>query len=199
MASFVRTLSGPAVEPVTIAEARLWCRIDDDDATQDAILMLLIIAARERAEEITGRSFASRQMELRLDAFPEGDMAIDLPYSPVSAVSSITYRTSDGDSVLAGSPQAFQADTGSTPGRVMPLVGQSWPSTDGSLGAVRISYTSGYANTTAMPKLLRVFMMAFISTLYENREQFVMNNTVEIPRDFGAGLLDNLRVRVGWA
>lgn len=199
MPSYVRTAAVPTVEPVTLEEARLWCRIDDDDTTQDAILQLLIIAARERAEEITGRSFAQRTLELRLDDFPDGDAPIELPYSPVSAVTSITYRTSDGDVAIGGSPEAFQADTGGVPARVKPLEGSDWPDTDGSLGAVRIAYTAGYANVTAMPKLLRTYLMAFVATLYEHREQLVVNNTVEIPRDFATGLLDHLRTKIGWA
>ena len=79
MIRYVRMVTAPAVEPVTIDEARLWCRIDADDATQDAMLQLLIIAMREHAEAITGRAFASRTLEFVMDAFPPDDEPIELP------------------------------------------------------------------------------------------------------------------------
>ena len=196
--NYVRELVGPTVEPTTLAEARLWCRVDDDDETQDAMLLLLIAAAREKAEEITGRGFASRRLEYRMDAFPTDGSAIELPFPPLRSVEYITYATSNGDVTLSGSPQAFDVDTGSTPGRIAPLNGGGWPSASDQIASVRIGYTCGYAKVTAMPKALRIYMQARVATIYEHREQLVMNNIVEIPRDFCEGMLDGLRVKTGF-
>jgi len=194
---YVRMVTAPAVEPVTIDEARLWCRIDADDATQDAMLQLLIIAMREHAEAITGRAFASRTLEFVMDAFPPDDEPIELPYPPLASVSYITYVDASGaDQTMGGSPDAFLVDTASYPGRLTPLFAGTWPAIRDQIGAVRIGYVAGYATTNLIPKALRVWMQARIATIFENREHLVMNNMVEIPRDFADGLLDSLRVRV---
>jgi uncharacterized phiE125 gp8 family phage protein len=190
----VRVVTPPAFEPVTLAEAKLWCRVDDDDTSQDATLMLLIIAMREYAEHLTGRVFAERTLELRLDSFPS-DGVIVLPYPPVQSVSSVNYVASDGTLTAAdSSPSSWQVDLYSVPPRVSALSTGTWPATQETYGAVRIQYVAGYSTHNLIPKTLRLWMQARISTLYEQREQLVVGQTVQaLPRDFVDGLLDNLR------
>lgn len=192
----VREVTAPTVEPVTLTEARLWCRIDADDTTQDAVLLLLVRAARERAEHITGRKFARRQLELRLDAFPADDAPIVLPYPPLYTLDSITYATGGADVAIEGSPQGWTLDVGGdqNPARVSPLV--SWPSTDEQVAAVRVRYTVGYASASLMPASLRLWIQARISTWYEQREHLALDGKAsELPRDFVDGLLDGYRAR----
>lgn len=193
----VRNLTEPSTEPVTLTEAKLWCRIEDDDTAQDAVILLVIRAARERGEQITQMAFARRTMELRLDAFPENDAPIWLPYPPLVSVQYITYGTTDGDVALTGSPESWQLDVGGMeiPARVAPLYGASWPSAVAQAGSVRIGYTAGYATASKMPATLRLWMQARISTFYEFREQIVMGNVNALPRDFVDGLLDHYRAR----
>lgn len=198
MIANVRQITAPTTEPVTLAEAKLWCRIEDDDTSQDAVVLLLISAARERAEQITERAFARRTFELRLDAFPEDDEPIYLPRPPLVSVESVTYASSDGDVVLTGSPAEFLVDLGGdeNPGRISPLSGASWPTAEAQPAAARIRYTAGYATASAMPKLARLWMQARVSTWFEVREMIVIGTIVnDLPRDFVDGLLDNLRAR----
>jgi uncharacterized phiE125 gp8 family phage protein len=190
----VRVVTGPVLEPVTLAEAKLWCRIDDDDTEQDAMVLLLIQAMREYAEQLTGRSFAQQTLELSLDAFPD---VIELPHSPVSSVTSITYIDGDGATqTLGGSPTEFQEDLYSEPARLVPLTGESWPTTADVLNAVRVRYVTGYANVTAIPNQVRLWIQTRISTLFEHREQLIVGGQVQaLPRDFVDGLLDGLRAK----
>jgi uncharacterized phiE125 gp8 family phage protein len=190
----VRVVTAPSFEPVTLAEAKLWCRVDDDDTSQDATLMLLIIAMREHAEHLTGRVYAERTLELSLDSFPaSGEIA--LPYPPVQSVSSVYYVASDGSlTPMDSSPSSWQVDLYSVPPRVKASSTSTWPATQDAYGAVRIQYVAGYATHNLIPKTLRLWMQARISTLYEQREQVVVGQTVQaLPRDFVDGLLDNLR------
>jgi uncharacterized phiE125 gp8 family phage protein len=190
----VRVVTAPSFEPVTLQEAKLWCRVDDDDTSQDATLMLLIIAMREYAEALTGRVFAERTLELSLDSFPaSGEIA--LPYPPVQSVSSVYYVASDGSlTPMDSSPSSWQVDLYSVPPRVKASSTSTWPATQDAYGAVRIQYVAGYATHNLIPKTLRLWMQARISTLYEQREQVVVGQTVQaLPRDFVDGLLDNLR------
>lgn len=199
----VRQLTAPNHEPVTLAEAKLWCRIEDDDTAQDAVLLLLIQAARERAEAITGRAFARRTFELRLDAFPvevgiaARDVApIVIPRPPLVSLDYLTYATTDGDVSWVGSPQMWDLDVGgdSNPARIVPAGGASWPTSDARPGAIRVGFTAGYATASKMPQRVRLWMQARISSWFEQRETIVVGKSVsDVPRDLIDGLLDELR------
>lgn len=191
----VRQLTLPAQEPVTLTQCRLWCRIDDDDTGQDAVLLLIMQAARERAEEITGLCVAQRTFEVTLDAFPADSTPIELPYPPVVSVQYLTYFDSAGDmQTLSGSPDAWILDTNSKPGRISPLWGGTWPGTADRVAAVRVGYTAGYSNPNQVPKRLILWIQARVSTWYENREHLQLSNLKEAPRDYVDGVLDTLRV-----
>lgn len=191
----IRVLTPPSIEPVTLSEARLWCRIDDDDTTQDAMLLILIGAMREYAEEITGRAIAARQLEVVLDRLPDGSTPIELPSPPLQSVSYIRYLDTGGvEQEMSGSPTQWIIDNASLPGRISPLFGANWPGTNDGIGNVRIGFTCGYPNVTAMPKKLRLWMQTRIATLNEHREQIDMSNLAKLPYDFVDGLLDGLRV-----
>lgn len=191
--SSVRVVTGPQQEPVTLAEARLWARIDADDTSQDAMVMLLVGAMREYAENITGRSFIQRTLEVAYDCFPSH--VINLPYPPLVSVSSISYLDTDGawQVFSGGSPSEFQVDTYHEPGMVWPLYLESWPNTRTELNAVRIRYVAGYSGPSAIPRALKIWMQARITTLYENREQIIVGTSVnDLPRAYVDGLLDSL-------
>lgn len=206
----LRELARPATEPVTLAEAKLWCRIEDDDTAQDAVLLLLIGAARERAEAITGRAFARRAFELRMDDFPAnqawteklraaGSTAVTpvvIPRPPLVTLDSVTYATSSGDVAWVGSPQMWDIDSGgdSNPARFVPAAGASWPAVEVRPGAVRVRFTAGYVTASQMPQRARLWMQARISSYFEQRETIVVGKSVsEVPRDLIDGLLDELR------
>jgi uncharacterized phiE125 gp8 family phage protein len=105
-------------EPVTLAEARLQCKVDSDDASWDAVLSGLCTAAREYAEHYTGRALATQTLEMVLDTFPEcgGDITLDMP--PVATVTSIKYDDTAGvEQTLAATVYAFSA-YGAAPRRI---------------------------------------------------------------------------------
>lgn len=206
----VRELALPSTESVTLTEAKLWCRIEDDDTDQDAILLILIQAARERAEAITGRAFARRTFELRLDDFPvdgkwtermrvagvTGVAPVEIPKPPLVSLDYVTYASSNGDVVWAGSPQMWDLDQGgdSNPARFIPTGGAAWPSVAARPGAVRVGYTAGYATTSRMPRRAQLWMQARISTWFAQRETIVVGKSVSnVPADVIDGLLDELR------
>jgi uncharacterized phiE125 gp8 family phage protein len=195
----LQVITPPSFEPVTLAEAKLWLRLDDDDTEEDAMVLLLIKAMREYAEHLTGRALVSQTLELRLDSFPSGGGVIELPRPPLRSVSSISYvDSSSALQSLETSPQGWQEDLASEPGRVAPLTPSTgWPDTESeTLGAVRIRYVAGYANPNAVPRSVRLWMQTRLATFNENREQIVVGSTVSVlPRPFVDGLLDSLRVR----
>lgn len=188
----IRVVTPPAGEPVTLAEAKLWLRIDDDITDQDAMILGLIAAMRAYAENLTGRAFVERTLELRLDCFPA--RAIELPHPPLQSVSSISYQDVNGNwQSLLGSPSEFQVDLYREPGRVLPLEDETWPTTSGELDVVRIEYICGYPSLSQIPAQVKLWMRARIATLNEQREQLVTGTIVTpLPRDFCDGMLDDL-------
>lgn len=206
----LRIVTAPVYEPVTLAQAKAFCRVDDDITDQDAVIRILIQAARERAEALTGRAFIQRDAELLMDGLPASEF-IELPLAPLQYVSYVRYRDSSGaEQELAGSPDAWLQDTKSTPGRVSPLYGASWPGTNCTVSNVRIGFRCGYApvgspdNEAAyqagVPALLKMWMQVRVSTFYEQRESLVVGGILtQTPRDYVDGLLDGLVVNRGFA
>lgn len=202
----IRVITAPAAEPVSLDDAKLWCRKDTSE--EDAIISMIIAAARERAEHLTGYAFVQRQLELQLDTFPSGNL-IELPYPPLQSVDYIKYLDGDGTlQTLIGSPSQWIEDTASEPARVQTLEGGSWPATKTQIGAVRIGFTCGYAPGVGsptdygynVPKLVKQWMQVRISTFYEHRESIIVGQTVnQPPRDYVDGLLDGFKADLGFA
>jgi len=195
----VRIVTPPSVEPVTLAEARAWCRLESDDTANDTVLTLLIQAMRERAENITGRAFVQRTLRLSLPAFP--GFTIELPYPPLVSVTSVKYYDAAGVQQTVD-PADYEVDTDREPGCVQPAYGETWQYTRAMFNAVQIVYEAGYAPTGSptdyrenMPASLKLWMQTNMAALFENREQIVPDGRMAVlPRDLGEGLLDSLKV-----
>jgi uncharacterized phiE125 gp8 family phage protein len=87
----------PATEPVTLAQAKAWLKVETDD--EDALIAALIPAARARAEWHTGRAFVTQGWTLWLDRV--GD-CVELPLPPLAGVESVTlYAADDAATLLA--------------------------------------------------------------------------------------------------
>jgi len=101
----------PAREPLTVIEVRDALRLDDD--VDETLVMSFIIAAREWAENYTGRALITRTMQQWMDGFVPVDMPLwegwktgpdivnyqnhmELALAPAISVSDIKYYN-DGD------------------------------------------------------------------------------------------------------
>jgi uncharacterized phiE125 gp8 family phage protein len=191
-----RELVPPTFEPVTLAQAKLWCKVEDDQTEEEAVLLMLIKAMREYAENLTGRHFVERTMEMALPYFPPSVCPIELPFPPCQGLQYITYIDTDGvQQRIEGSPTQWQEDYISEPARIVPLYMEAWPQTRRVLNAVRLVYVSGYSSMDAIPKSLKLWMNARLLSLFDQRSQIITGTIVnELPRVFVDGLLDSLVV-----
>jgi uncharacterized phiE125 gp8 family phage protein len=191
---FVNVAVPPAVEPVSLEEAKGHLRVDGSD--DDVQIAGFITAAREWAEEFQDRAYVTQTLELVLDAWPHPDApdypVIKLPRSPLQSVASITYKSEDGqEHTLPASSYVFDAK--SRPARVAPASRQSWPSDPlYPLGAITIRYTAGYGDTSAVPQKVKQAMLLLIGHWYEHREEVNVGNIVtQMPAGAEALLLQN--------
>jgi uncharacterized phiE125 gp8 family phage protein len=206
-------VTAPAIEPVSVNEAKLHCRVDHD--SEDDLLAAIVRAATRRAELHCNRSFITQTRRLHLDFFPPGGVrygrlaygertveqggsnsAIRLPHGPVQSVSSIQYYdTSGAQQTLSSS--LYQLDSKSLFARVVPAPDESWPDTeDERLNAVTVTYAAGYGdNISDVPDPIRQAVLLMVGDMYAHRESigvgtvaYQLNLTAEL-------LLSDYRVR----
>lgn len=159
--------------PVSLSLAKKHLREDLDD--QDDLIELYIRAAADTIEGPDGAGIAlnSQQWDLWLDCFPT---QIALPIGPLIQVDSITYTDTDGveQTFLAAD---YEVDT--LKGRVRPVDGKSWPTTDTVYNAVKVRFTAGY---TTLPGDLQAAVLLITGHLYEHRVPVIVGESVaEVP------------------
>lgn len=135
-------VTGPAAEPLHIAEVRQHCKIDITD--DDALLGIYLAAARQHAEQQTRRQIVAARWRMVLDHFPRSSCdPIRIPMGPVRAVVGIEYIDSDGVTQTLPSTD-YRAEMGGEPARIDPAYGLTWPTTRRQRGAVSITFDAGY-------------------------------------------------------
>lgn len=140
--STLRVTTGPSVEPITPAELRAYCRIDD--TFEDAELSVFISSVRELLEVQRNCCLCTSTVTLKMDQFP--DWEIELRRCPAIAITSITYVDGDGTTQTLSSSN-YSLSTGSYPAIVTPTYGNVWPTTRDQQDAVTVTYTAGYGST----------------------------------------------------
>lgn len=183
----LRLITPPAVEPVTLAEAKAHLRVTH--AGDDALITALVSAAREQCEHILGRALIEQTWELTLDAFPD---AIRLDHPPIASVTSLSYVDPAGTTQVWPAPN-YYLDKASEPGWITPAYGGSWPDVRDQANAVIVRYVAGYgAAAAAVPLAIRQWLLLAIGSLYETRERDDAQR--KLPHDFVGGLLDRYRM-----
>ena len=171
-------VTGPSLEPVTLAEAKLHCRVDTTD--DDGLIADLIIAATQHCERFTHRRFLSQVLEDRRDCAP---CAVwESPAAPVLSIDSVTYVDTDG-ATQTWSSALYRTDipAGATagPARLTPIFAGTWPQTQDVINAFTVRFTSGYGTTAAsVPYDIKAAIKLMIGHLYENREAVNVGNIV---------------------
>lgn len=184
-------ITAPTVEPVTTAEAKLHLRVTH--STDDDLIDVLIAAAREQCEHLTGRALVTQTWERVLDAFPAVEIELGRP--PVIAITSVTYTDAAGDSQILDSAD-YSLDNVTEPGYLLPAEGVIWPTTLDTANAVRVRFTCGYGATAdSVPAALRAWIKLRLATLYKHREEIVAGISVaDLPNGYTDRLIDRYRL-----
>lgn len=190
----LRLITPPAMEPVTLTEAKLHARIGHD--IEDGLLATFIEAARQHGEQLTGRQFVEAAYELSLDGFPCGDDPIELPKPPLQAVEAVSFVPPDGETQTMSATD-YVVDTSGLLGRIYSADGAAWPATRRRRNAVTINFRTGWPVVTGNPSTpdsIKSWMLCRVTGLYEQRESFAGRSVSALPGDVLDGLLDPWRV-----
>jgi uncharacterized phiE125 gp8 family phage protein len=172
----LKVITKPTVEPVTLAEAKLHCRVDVND--DDALITSLITTARTYCETFTGRAFCQQTLQLNLNRWPS-KRAISLPRPPLRSVTSLTYYQTDGTPVVLTAGTDYLVDVDSEPGQIILPYGKSWPTNSlYPLNPIRIVYIAGYEPVTGppidyrvnVPEYIKAAVKLCVGNWYEHRE-----------------------------
>lgn len=155
----------PEIEPISLADAKLHCRVDDDITKDDSLIRSYIKAATDNAQAITRRQFINGTYELRINAFPS---VIKLPRPPLWDINSIKYFDPD-DVEQTLDPAEYIVDAYSTIGQIVPS--ESWPGVGDMIPTITIEYIAGYGDDRdSVPEDIKNAIKLIVGHLYEHRE-----------------------------
>ena len=170
-------LTAPAGLPATLQQLKDRLREDSDD--RDDLLTDCLHAAVDYLDGANGalnRPMVEQQWLAVYDSFPWYDPAqpranaevIRLPLPPLISVDELAYTDAAGDAQVLTEGVDFTVTDRGCEGkaRLAPAYGKCWPATRCEPGAVRISFTAGWAGlgspadyTAGIPRSLRLLVL----------------------------------------
>lgn len=175
--------TGPAIEPVSVAEAKRNC--DIDDSYRDVDISRWIVEARKQVEHDSRLSLVNQTWVKKLDSFP-AESYITLR-KPLVSVTSLAYVDTGGSSQTWASSN-YEVDTAR--GLLWLAYSISWPNIRDIQNAVTVTYVSGHgAATSTVPEAAKSAILLMVKHRFENAgpmEDFANTGTYQ-------GLIDQLR------
>jgi len=176
----IEIVTAPTIEPITVAEAKTYCRIDSDLTDENALIGSLITAAREHIEVLTSRALAPQTVRLVLDKFPKYSK-LPLPRFPLISVSTVDYDDAD-EAEQTWADSKYTVDPDGMPGAIYAL--EAWPATSPAPGSVRITYTCGYQiedgegeeASEIIPARAKQAIYYLVNHWYENRDTVIVGS-----------------------
>jgi uncharacterized phiE125 gp8 family phage protein len=154
----------PVTEPITLAEAKEYARIDG--TAEDTLITSLIKVARLHCESYMGKAIIRKTVTIESFAFP---YQWQIPYGPLASASDITkVVTLDQNNVETA--LNYQVNAGLFPKIAIISGNQSYK--------FKMIYTAGF---TTVPEDIKLSIKMMVNTLYERREDFSDLQAIESP------------------
>jgi uncharacterized phiE125 gp8 family phage protein len=163
----ITVVTPPASEPVSLAEAKLFLRVDHN--AEDSLIATLIGAAREAVEAGIGRALITRRARESLDIWRRDAVnGAVLGLGPVTNVVAVRLLANNGaQSVI--DPDRYRLESNRDRPRLVFPAG--FPATLRSAGGIEIEYDCGYADEASdLPIALRLATLQILASLYELRQ-----------------------------
>lgn len=150
------SLSAPEVGAVTLAAAKEFVRIADDDTSFDVELQATLDGVIADVERISATRLITQTVLIASSAF--GDLEA-LPIGPVQSLASVKYLDETGTEQTLGSDE-YRLTGGSLTWRILRAANSAWPSVCDAPDAVRVAAVVGYGATPeSVPANLRAAIL----------------------------------------
>lgn len=159
--------AGPAVEPITLAEAKAYLRVDND--AEDVLISSLVMTSRLQIEAALSIALVSQTWSYFIDRLPL-DGTIRLPLRPIQTLDAV--RIHHGDGGTTSLPTAgFVLDGLSNPPRIV-CHGVPSPMVAPRLAnAYEFAVTSGFGPAAAdVPAPIRQALLQLVAHWFEHRD-----------------------------
>jgi uncharacterized phiE125 gp8 family phage protein len=166
--------SGPASEPVTVAEAKAHLRLDG--AAEDLLIASLILTSRLHVEAALGVALMTQSWRLILDRWPAWP-EVPIPLRPIESITSVDVLAADGaPETMAAS--GYILDQHGWPPRLI-RTGMTWPAPGRVAAGIEIAFTAGYgAAASDVPAPIRQALLMLVAHWYEHRDPIEIGSTV---------------------
>jgi uncharacterized phiE125 gp8 family phage protein len=170
-------ITPPALEPVSLEDAKAHLRLDTDD--DDQLVSAAIVAARVHVEATTRRRLIEQGWRVYLDAWPRKRI-VAIPVAPLIAVDAVTVYDLSGAPVVVDEGD-YEVDAVSVPGRL--VLSAPVPVTVGrAVNGIEIEITAGYGPSGVdVPAPLRQAIMMLVAHWYEHRGPAGYDLAAELP------------------
>ena len=160
----------PVTEPVTLAEAKEYARIDG--TLEDTLITSLIKVARLHCEAFTGKAIIRKTVTIESFSFP---YQWQMPYGPLASANDVT-KVVTIDQNGTETALNYQVNIGLFPKIAITSGDQSFK--------FKMVYTAGF---TTVPDDIKLAIKMMVNTMYERREDF--SDLQAIPSPLGVKAL----------
>lgn len=181
-------LTAPAVEPVSLAEAKAFVRVEHND--DDDIISALIAGSRIHIESQTRRALITQMWRLVRDAWPASGR-IDVRPGPLQTLNAVRLLDAEGNAATVDL-QAFVPDKAASA-----LAFAPWSlAAPGRIAAgIELDVTVGYGDAAIdVPEPLRQAIRLLVAHWYDNRGLAAVGQTVAILPSTVAALIAPYRM-----
>jgi uncharacterized phiE125 gp8 family phage protein len=157
---------GPAIEPVTIAEAKAHLRVDV--TAEDTLIASLVVTSRLHVEAAARLALITQSWSWYLDAWPRGH-ALKLPLRPIQGIAAVRLYDEGGAATTLDAASYFLDGAGAPP-RLVRHSALPWPKPGRIANGIEIAFTAGYGSAAAdVPAPIRHAILLLVAHWYEHR------------------------------
>jgi uncharacterized phiE125 gp8 family phage protein len=176
--------AAPSALAINLEDLKSHLRVTSND--EDGLLSIYAKAAAQLFETNTRRRLISRTFRWEQPDFPTDCHGIELPFAPVSAVSSVQYYDTAGTLTTWGASN-YYLDTVSLPPRVTLRPNKTYPTVQHDRpNGVQVNFTAGYgANYQSVPEGIQWAVMLLAGHMWTTRAPVASTTMSDVPKTLG--------------